>query len=67
MQVEIGLWAVPLAVTVIGYWVSDRWANKKWSRGGDYSSIGNAAVALVSFGVWLIVSLIAWLIYALAT
>lgn len=25
------------------------------------------AVALVSFGVWLIVSLIAWLIYALAT
>lgn len=65
MSITVGWWAIPLAITIISF----VWAELKTRcqpRGGDYD-FGRAITALMTGGAATVVSLVAWLIYALAT
>lgn len=64
--IGLGWWIAPALVTVLAL----GWAlfmSRDEGSHGDYASIGNAFVALVIYGAALIVSLIAWLVWAVLT
>lgn len=63
--VALGWWIAPTAVTIIAFIIAGFMCRDEGSH-GDYAAIGNAFVALVIYGAALIVSLIAWLIWAIA-
>jgi hypothetical protein len=60
-SVDIGWWAVPVFVTILAFTV----AGLKFVPSGDYGAGGILNVGFLMIAS--IVSLIAWLIYALAT
>lgn len=66
LTIGFGWWLLPTAVTIIAVVVALYMSREDGSH-GDYASIGNAFVALVIYCVAIIVSLIAWLIWAVLT
>ncbi len=64
--ITFGWWLAPLAVTV-GAFVAAHLANPTRTPPTGYGSIGDGLVALVEFGFATIVSLIAWLVWAVLT
>lgn len=60
----VGWWLLPLAATV-GAFIWQWWVHKDERRSGDYGDIGMAMGQLVTLAVAVIVSLAAWLIWAL--
>ncbi|HET7663857.1 MAG TPA: hypothetical protein VFK31_09490 [Rhodanobacteraceae bacterium] len=52
----IGTWGIPLFITIIGALVAWFWPKD----GDDWGILG-----LFTFGCWLIVSLVSWLVWAL--
>ncbi len=65
MSITIGWWGIPLAITILAFvWAELKVRNEP--RSGDYD-FGRAITALMSGGAAVVVSLVAWLIYALAT
>lgn len=65
MSITIGWWGIPLAITIISFvWAELKVRNEP--RGGGYD-FGRGITALMSGGAAVVVSLVAWLIYALAT
>jgi len=66
ITLTFGWWLLPLAVTIAAFgWHS--WATKENRRTGGYEDIGMAMGQLITFSAALVVSLIAWLIWALLT
>jgi hypothetical protein len=65
VTINAGWWILPMAVTVIAFSLSVFVSRDDGSH-GDYSAIAGAFVSLVLFGAATTVSLIAWLIWALA-
>jgi hypothetical protein len=65
ITVTAGWWILPLAVTAISFSLAVFVSREDGSH-GDYSAIAGAFVSLVLFGAAAIVSLVAWLIWALA-
>jgi len=61
MTITIGWWAVPLAITVISFVLAGSYSPR--SSGYGYGDITGAFFVLGA----IIVSLIAWLIWAVAT
>jgi hypothetical protein len=66
IMIPVGWWILPLAVTIAAF-VWWNWLHKDDRRSGGYGDIGQGLAQLASLGAALIVSLIAWLIWALAT
>jgi hypothetical protein len=64
IHIELGWWLLPLAVSV-GAFGYAAWADRDNEPGGDYSFPG--IVTAIYNGLALIVSLIAWLIWAAAS
>lgn len=62
----LGWWLAPLAITAAAFlWA--RWMHKDDQLAGDYDRIGQAMAELMTAAAATIVSLMAWLIWALAT
>ncbi|MBB3313649.1 putative membrane protein [Rhizobium sp. BK196] len=66
VTISLGWWILPMAITLIAFIVAGGMCRTEGGH-GDYASIGNAVVGLVVLGAALIVSLIAWLIWAILT
>jgi hypothetical protein len=66
LTLGFGWWLLPTAVTIISFVVALYKGQDEESH-GDYASIGNAMVAIVVYGAAIIVSLLAWLIWAVLT
>lgn len=69
--IEFGTWLIPTAITFISYGMAF-WFTPNSGPGSNPYTMGLAPLmdglaALLYFGVATIVSLIAWLVYALAT
>lgn len=64
MTIEFGWWLLPLSVTFAAFvW---QWRVHKDERpAGDYAVIGAAFGRLITFMAAVVVSLIAWLVYAI--
>ena len=62
LTIRFGWWLIPAAITVIAF----VWASIETPRSGC-NGIGDAVVAAFLFGTAIIASLVAWLIWALAT
>lgn len=63
ITVSSGWWLAPFMVTLASF----GWAmfiNRDNQPGGDYAALGGAMVTLFIYGIATIVSLIAWLIWA---
>jgi hypothetical protein len=58
MTITLSWWAIPLAITLAAFW----WALFRETTGSDLGAAIDSAFGLV---VALIVSLVAWLVYAL--
>lgn len=65
MTLVISWWAIPLLITIVAFIVANVALSP--TSGGDYGAIGDALEFVFFNGVAFIVSLIAWLIYALLT
>lgn len=65
VTIGFGWWLAPLAITLAAL-VWHRWVHRDDTHSFGYGGIGNAFGQLLTFSVALIVSLIAWLIWALA-
>jgi hypothetical protein len=63
MTVTLGWWFLPVTITFAAFSVAAYMCRDEGSH-GDYAAIGNAMVALVVYGAALIVSLMAWLVWA---
>ena len=62
--IEIGWWLIPLAISLLAF----LWAvGATPRRNAGYYGYGNAIEGLFTYGAALIVSLIAWLIWAVLT
>lgn len=66
LTIGFGWWLVPTAVTIIAF-VYAGFMCRDEGYHGDYAAIGNAMVGLVVYGAAIIVSLLAWLIWAVLT
>lgn len=65
MTLKIGWWTLPLAATLIAFaWA---WWNGDYQPATGYGSIGKGFANLFLVAVALIVSLTAWLIWAVLT
>jgi hypothetical protein len=64
-SVGFGWWLLPTMVTVVAFTIAVFMSRSDGSH-GEFAAIGNAFVALVIYGMALIASLLAWLIWALA-
>lgn len=64
ITIGIGWWIAPTVVTIIAFVFAGYMGRDEGSH-GDYAAIGNAFVGLVIYGAATIVSLIAWLLWAL--
>lgn len=63
ISLSLGWWLAPLAVTIIAFaWHFLLWANQPPPSG--YGAIGDGIAATASFLLALVVSLVAWLIWA---
>lgn len=62
--IDFGWWLLPLVVTLFAFGAASFMCRDEGSH-GDYAAIGNAMVALVAYGSALIVSMAAWLLWAL--
>lgn len=63
LTIEISWWIIPAIVTIAAF----IWAGavcRSGSSGGSYSGIGDALMALIFFGAASIISLVAWLAWA---
>lgn len=60
----LGWWLAPLAVTVAAF-VAAKFYTRDNPYSGGYANAGAAAIDLIVFGLALIVSLVAWLVWAL--
>ena len=66
INITLGWWLVPLAVTAIAFgWAA--YAERDNLYEGGYPSPAAARVSLMHYGCGLVASLIAWLIWALLT
>lgn len=65
LVIPIGWWIAPLAVTVVSFGVAT--AKQDNSPTGDYGRIGQGIGNAMIHGVALIASLVAWLVWAVAT
>lgn len=63
--ITFGWWLAPLSVTAFAFSLA-AFMCRDDERHGDYSAIAGAFVSLVIYGAASIVSLIAWLVWALA-
>lgn len=63
--IPIGWWVLPLAVTALSFGIATAKADTKPT--GDYGRIGQGIGNAMLQGVALIVSLLAWLVWAIAT
>lgn len=63
MAIELGFWAIPLGLTIICMIIANNY--RKPTGGGYFGSFD--IEGLFRFGMAIIGSLVAWLIYALAT
>lgn len=63
--IPIGWWVVPLAVTVAAFSIAIAKSDDRPT--GDYGRIGQGIGNAMLQGVALIVSLVAWLVWAIAT
>ena len=73
IEIQLGWWMLPLAITIVAYTIASVWSShnaRSSSSGNDYFGTG----ALFDGIVWLlclssatIISLIAWLIWAVLT
>jgi hypothetical protein len=64
ITIQFGWWLLPLAVTVCSYGRAF-WLLPDELGGGDYAATGKALCGLVYLGAATIISLIAWLVWAL--
>ncbi|WP_320194975.1 hypothetical protein RMR10_011975 [Agrobacterium rosae] len=62
---ELGWWIAPTAITIAAFAIAAYMGRDEGGH-GDYAAIGNAFVGLVVYGAALVLSLIAWLIWAIA-
>lgn len=62
--IGFGWWLIPLAITLCSYGRAF-WVMSDEKGGGDYAAIGDALVAVVCLSMATIISLIAWLVWAL--
>jgi hypothetical protein len=65
MTIELGWWLAPLAITLTSFFLAERSSPK--SSGRDYGSIGDGLVGMFYHLLAALLSLSAWLIWALAT
>lgn len=66
MTIVFGWWLAPLAVTVAAFtW--QRWVHRNDKPAYGYGTIGAGIGGLLTFSAATVVSLTAWLAYALAT
>jgi hypothetical protein len=63
MTITVGIWIVPLAVTIIAFCVA---SYSTPESSGDYGGIGAGLVGVIYLAGALIVSLVAWFVWALA-
>lgn len=65
--IETGYWLIPMAITVIAFTLASWRARRLVPPSAPPASFGNAGLAMVAFlfyGAAAIISLIAWLIFA---
>lgn len=65
MNIPIGLWLYPAVITAASFFWA--WRNEDRKPSSDYGNIGKGIGNAMIYGLALIVSLMAWLIWALAT
>lgn len=65
LSTQLGWWLVPFAVTVLSITFVSRRLDKRDPKGYGQDPIGTAIILLLVFGCAAIVSLAAWLIWAL--
>lgn len=64
VTLTLGWWLVPLLFTVVAFSLS-AFVARDDGHHGDYSAVAGALVSVVLFGAATIISLVAWLIWAL--
>ena len=64
--IELGWWIAPAAVTLAAFLLAGLASPKSRSQMG-YGSVGDAIVGVFICGVALIVSLVAWFVWAVLT
>lgn len=67
MEVTIGYWAIPAAITLVAMTWAIVWGNREMGSSSGYGSIGAGMGAALILLLAVIVSLIAWMIYGFAT
>lgn len=66
VYIPFGWWLLPLAITVAAF-IWQWWILKDKTTGGDYGPIGLAVFQAITFLGALVVSLFAWLVWAVLT
>ena len=64
MTIEIGYWVIPLVITFVSFVVASMCA-KEPSSHGYFPDFGAALLNIIRLAIALIVSLVAWLLWAI--
>jgi hypothetical protein len=63
IAIHLGWWAAPLVVTLMAFGLA-AWSSRDDGYRGDYAAVGAGVVGLMMYGAATIVSLLAWLAWA---
>lgn len=66
MTIDLGAWAIPLAVTIAAFaWMA--WPRSYPDQGGMFGGVGEAIALTYRLALFTIITLSAWLVWALWT